>query len=70
MRSILIGLTVLFSTLGFTAIMGFLHPIMDICYPAIIVLTICNILYKLVGFPYVKVPFYATIITMLVLRLT
>lgn len=53
-------LTVLFTNLGFAAIMAFLHPIMAVCYPAIIVLTVCNILYKLYGFPYVKVPVYVT----------
>ncbi len=56
------ALTVLFTNLGFAAIMAFLHPIMSVCYPAIIVLTICNILYKLYGFPYVKVPVYVTFV--------
>lgn len=60
MMFLTILITVLFSNLGFTAIMKFLGPIMAICYPAIIVLTICNILYKLYGFPYVKAPVYAT----------
>ncbi|MBS0288474.1 MAG: branched-chain amino acid transport system II carrier protein [Proteobacteria bacterium] len=68
MMFITIALTALFSTIGFTAIMAFLHPIMEICYPAIIVLTICNILYKLFGFPYVKLPVYSTILIMLVLK--
>ncbi len=60
MMLITVLITVIFSNLGFSAIMAFLHPIMAVCYPAIIVLTICNILYKLYGFPYVKVPVYAT----------
>lgn len=60
MMFITMAITVLFSNLGFTAIMAFLHPIMAVCYPAIIALTICNILYKIYGFPYVKVPVYAT----------
>ncbi len=58
-------ITVIFSNLGFTSIMNFLHPIMVVCYPAIIVLTVCNILYKLYGFQYVKFPFYGTLLVML-----
>lgn len=65
MMVLMIAITVVFSLLGFSSIMKFLHPIMEICYPAIIVLTICNILYKLYGFPYVKLPVYVTIIGML-----
>lgn len=60
-----VAITVFFTTFGFSAIMSFLHPIMEIIYPAIIVLTICNILYKLFGFTYVKVPFYATLLGMI-----
>jgi len=60
MMLITMVITVLFSNLGFAAIMAFLQPIMSVCYPAIFVLTLCNILYKLYGFPYVKVPVYAT----------
>lgn len=59
-------LTVLFSNLGFATIMKFLDPILSLCYPAIIVFACCNILYKLYGFPYVKLPFYATIIGMMI----
>lgn len=68
MMLVTIAITVIFSNLGFTAIMAFLHPIMAVCYPAIIVLTICNILYKLYGFPYVKVPVYATFAATLLYR--
>lgn len=63
-------ITVIFSTLGFTAIMGILHPIMEVCYPALIVLTVCNILYKLYGFPWVKVPFYGTLLGMMWIKLS
>jgi LIVCS family branched-chain amino acid:cation transporter len=60
---VLIGvilITVAFANLGFQKIMSFLHPIMEVCYPAIIMLTICNILYKMYGFEHVKVPVYLT----------
>ena len=66
MMLITLIITVIFSNLGFSSIMAFLHPIMAIIYPAIIVLTICNIMYKLYGFPYVKVPVFATFIAALV----
>ncbi len=65
MMFITIVITVVFSTFGFSTIMGFLHPLMEIGYPAIIVLTICNILYKLFGFAYVKIPVYGTFLVML-----
>ncbi len=42
--------------LNFNGIVALLGPILQVCYPALIVLTICNILYKLFNFPYVKVP--------------
>ncbi len=62
-------LTVLFSNLGFSAIMKFLDPILSLCYPAIIVFAICNILYKLYGFSYVKLPFYATVCGMILWKI-
>jgi LIVCS family branched-chain amino acid:cation transporter len=62
-------ITVIFSNLGFTSIMKFLHPIMVVCYPAIIMLTLCNILYKLYGFQYVKLPVYGTLLAMLAWKL-
>lgn len=60
MVAVVIAITVLFSNLGFKNIMSFLHAVMVVCYPAIVVLTICNILYKLWGFKYVKIPVYTT----------
>ncbi|HRE31773.1 MAG TPA: hypothetical protein PLD88_07365, partial [Candidatus Berkiella sp.] len=62
-------ITVIFTNLGFAAIMAFLNPIMSVCYPAIIVLTVCNILYKLYGFPYVKMPVYFTFIAALLYKI-
>lgn len=53
-------ITILFSNLGFKQIMEYLHPIVAVCYPAIIVLALCNILYKLFGFTWVKTPVYFT----------
>lgn len=63
----IIAITVLFSNLGFSGIMSFLSPIVSLVYPAIIVLTLCNIAYRLWGFSYVKWPFYATLLITLLL---
>ncbi|MCH9631082.1 MAG: Branched-chain amino acid transport system 2 carrier protein [Chlamydiia bacterium] len=57
---IIVVLTALFSNLGFSTIMKIIHPAVEICYPAIIILTICNILYKTCNFKMVKLPVYAT----------
>lgn len=48
------------STLNFTGISAFLWPILQICYPGLIVLTFLNIAYRLTGFKPIKVPVYAT----------
>lgn len=44
------------STLNFTKIAAFLLPILQICYPALIALTVLNLLHKLYHFQPVKVP--------------
>lgn len=66
---IIVLITVVFSNLGFDGLMAFIVPIISICYPAIIMLTICNVLYKLYDFPYVKGPFYATLGLTLLLQM-
>jgi LIVCS family branched-chain amino acid:cation transporter len=57
----IVWLTVVMSNLGFDRLMLYLHPVIALFYPAIIVLTICNILYKLYNFKLVKLPFYITL---------
>ena len=60
---ILVGalvLTFIVSTFEFTGISAFLEPIMEICYPGLIVLTFLNIAYRLYGFKPVKTPVFAT----------
>lgn len=56
--SLIITLVITFfvSTLNFTGIAAFLLPILQICYPALIVLTLLNILYKLYDFKPVVLP--------------
>jgi LIVCS family branched-chain amino acid:cation transporter len=56
-----LSIAFLISTLNFNGICAFLVPIVQVCYPALIVLSILNILYKLLGFKPVKVFFYGTI---------
>lgn len=65
---VLVVLTIIFGSLGFSKIMAILHPIIVICYPAIIVLTVCNILYKTSGFKIVKAPFYLTLLGTIVYK--
>lgn len=60
MMAVVVVITVAFSNIGFDEIMRFLGPILEVCYPAIIVLAFCNIFYKLYGFKWVKVPVYLT----------
>lgn len=51
-----LAMTFFVSTLNFTGIASFLEPILMLCYPALITLTLLNILYKLYGFKPVKLP--------------
>ena len=60
--SLIITLFIAFfvSTLNFTGIANFLEPILQVCYPALIVLCVVNILYKLYHFTWVKTPVFLT----------
>lgn len=51
-----LGGTYFISTLSFTGIKALLTPILVICYPALIVLCAMNLLEKLVGIRWVKIP--------------
>ncbi len=50
------------STLQFTGIVQALAPVLEVCYPALIVLSILNLGYKLSGFKIVKAPVYLTFV--------
>lgn len=50
-----------FANLGFSGIMSAIAPVVVICYPAMIVLAVFNIAYKLWGVESVKLPVYATL---------
>ncbi len=54
------------SFLGFEKIVVLIFPILQVCYPFIIVLALCNIAYKLWGFKYVKAPVGITFILTLI----
>lgn len=58
---ITLAITFVISTLDFTGIIKMLTPVLALFYPALIVLTVVNILYKLKNFQSVKVPVFATL---------
>lgn len=63
-----IAVTALMSNLGFVGIMKILLPIVSVIYPALVVLAIMHMLYKLVGFKLIKVPVAATLILTLIVK--
>ncbi|MCH9626823.1 MAG: Branched-chain amino acid transport system 2 carrier protein [Chlamydiales bacterium] len=69
--SILLTLSLAFlvSTLHFEGISAFMGPILKVCYPALILLSVLNILHKLYGFQNVKRLFYGTLTLTFVLQL-
>jgi LIVCS family branched-chain amino acid:cation transporter len=58
-QSLIMVLTITFglANLGFDKIKQLAVPIVVICYPAFLVLSLCNIGYKLKGFSWVRLPF-------------
>lgn len=52
--------TTCFANLGFSGISAFLGPILQICYPGLIVLTVLNIVYYFTGFKAIKWPVFLT----------
>jgi len=59
-------ITFFVSTLKFDGIVTIILPILQVLYPALIVLTVCNILYKWWGFKPVKTPVLVTFLVSLV----
>lgn len=66
---ITLGIAFLFSTLNFSGIVAFLAPILNVCYPALILLSALNILYKLFDFKPVKIPVWTLFIGTLIVYL-
>ena len=65
---VLVIITTIFSNLGFNTIMKVIHPAVELCYPAIIVMTICNILYKTCHFKMIKLPVYLTLLATFLIK--
>lgn len=59
-------ITYFVSTLNFQGIAAFLAPILQVCYPALIMLSTVNILYKFYGFKPVKIPVLITFVLSLI----
>lgn len=57
----------LVSTFQFEGITSFITPVLRLCYPALIVLAILNILHKLKGYERVKRIFYGTVLVTAIL---
>ena len=55
-------LTFFISTYEFSGISLFLNPILEICYPGLIVLTILNIAYRIKDFEPIKLPVFFTFV--------
>jgi LIVCS family branched-chain amino acid:cation transporter len=62
--AILITLALSFavSTLHFEGISSLLSPFLEVCYPALIVLTLVSILHKMYNFQWIKLFFYSTLL--------
>lgn len=61
--------TFFISILNFENISNILIPIIQLCYPSIITLTICNIAYKLYAFRYTKSMFYLSLTLTVITKL-
>lgn len=57
------------STLNFTGIISFLAPILEVTYPALMALTVLNILHKFFEVKIVKTPFFLVLIISLLARI-
>lgn len=62
----ILGFSFAFSTLQFEGITTFLVPILQVCYPALIVLSLLNIAHKMFNFKPIKLFFYSTFLTSLI----
>lgn len=63
---IILALTWLVSTLEFSGIVKTLAPILKVCYPSLLALSLINIMHKLYGFQPVKIPIFIIFISVLI----
>lgn len=61
--------TFTFSNLGFMGICNMVAPILEVCYPALIVLSLVNIAHKLFDFKPIKTPVYIAFFVSVLLKL-
>ena len=54
------------STLEFSGIVRLLNPVLQICYPSLLAITILNIFYKVYGFKHIKIPVFIIFVIMLI----
>lgn len=69
-KALLITLAIssVLAKMGFDGLVTLVLPVIKICYPALIVLALCNIAYKLFGFKPVKAPFFVTLMITILLQ--
>lgn len=58
----ILGICLVPASLGLTTIMKFSMPIIVAMYPVLIVIAVCNALYKLFGFTMIKIPVFITFV--------
>jgi LIVCS family branched-chain amino acid:cation transporter len=61
MSFVMVALSVILANLGFEGLMGFIHPMVLAAYPAVIVLTLTNMLYKIKNIDITKPAVFTTI---------
>ena len=54
------------STLEFSGIVRLLNPVLEICYPSLLAISILNIFYKVYGFKHIKIPVFVIFAIMLI----
>lgn len=68
MSFLMVILSVIMANLGFEGLMSFIHPLVLAAYPAVIVLTLTNMLYKLKNIDITKPAVFTTIVLTLVIQ--
>ncbi|MCH9633983.1 MAG: Branched-chain amino acid transport system 2 carrier protein [Chlamydiae bacterium] len=65
----ILGISIVFSNLGFQKISQIIHPLIAACYPAIIALTLFNLFFKISGIKMIKRPVYGVLACSAMFRL-
>jgi LIVCS family branched-chain amino acid:cation transporter len=59
---LVVSICFMMSLLGFEQVMAITKPILSVIYPSLLVLSLMALIYKLTGFRFIQVPFYATLL--------